>query len=64
MPVRGIEHHGIDVFGDQRLDTLQRIGRNAHAGGHAQAALGVLAGIGMVLHLGNVLISNKAGTCG
>ena len=59
MPVRRVEHHGIDVFGDQRLDTLQRIGRNAHAGGHAQAALGVLAGIGMVLHLGNVLISNK-----
>jgi hypothetical protein len=30
-----------------------------HPGRHAQTALGILAGVGMVLHLGNVLIGNQ-----
>ena len=59
MAVRRVEHHGVDVLGDQRLHAVHRVGRNADAGRHAQAALRVLAGIGVILHLGDVLISDQ-----
>ena len=38
MAVRRVEHHGVDVLGDQRLHAVHRVGRNADAGRHAQAA--------------------------
>ena len=59
MPVRGVEHHGIHILLDERLHTIQRIGRDAHAGCDAQTAFGILAGVGMILHLRDILISNK-----
>ena len=44
----------------QCTSTLQRVGSHAHTGGHAQAALIVLAGHRLVLGLGDVLIGDKS----
>ena len=60
MAVRRVEHHGIHVLIDQRLHAVHHVGRDAHARGHAQAALGVLAGVRMVLHLGYVLVGDES----
>ncbi len=57
--MRRVEHHGVDILGHQCRHAIHGIGRDADAGRHAQTSLRVLAGIGVVLQLGNVPICNK-----
>ena len=55
-----IDYDGIGSGFHQSVHTLERVGGNAHAGCHAQAAFLVLAGHGFVLGLSDVLISNQS----
>ena len=58
--VRRVEDDGVHVLADERIHTLHRIARDAYAGGYAQTALAVLAGVGVVLYFGNILIGNQS----
>ena len=57
--MRRVEHHGVHVLGHERRDAFHRIGRDADACGHTQTALRILAGVGMILYLGDVLIGDE-----
>ena len=52
VAVRRVEDDGVHVLADERIHTLHRIARDAYAGGYAQTALAVLAGVGVVLYFG------------
>ena len=60
VAVGRVDDDGIYARVDQCLCTLQRVGGHAHACGHAQAALGVLASHRLVLGLGDILIGDEA----
>jgi len=60
VAVRRVEDDGVHVLADERIHTLHRIARDAYAGGYAQTALAVLAGVGVVLYFGNILIGNQS----
>ena len=60
VPMRRVDDNSIHTCLDQRLRTLQRIGRHAHAGSHTQPPFLVLAGNGFILGFRNIFISNQA----
>ena len=55
-----IDDDGVGSGLNQCLGPLQRIGRDAYAGSHPEAAFLVLASHGFVLGLGNILVCNQA----
>ena len=55
----GVDDDGVGAGVDQCLHAVEGVGGDAHSGGHAQAALLVLAGHGLVLGLGDVLIGDE-----
>ena len=57
--MRRVNDNSIHTCLDQRLRTLQRIGRHAHAGSHTQPPFLVLAGNGFILGFRNIFISNQ-----
>ena len=55
-----VDDNGVGTGTHQRLHAVERVNGDTHAGSHAQAALVVLAGHGLVLCLGDVLIGDEA----
>ena len=60
MAVGGVDDECVDSGGHECLGTLHAVGGDADACGHAQAAKGVLAGVGLVLGLLYILICDEA----
>ena len=60
MAVRAVEHHGVDAFGHEGLDALERVGGDADAGGDAQPSALILAGVGVVLLADHVLVGDQS----
>ena len=60
MPVGGIHDQGVSAAGQKGLGAFQRVGSDADGCCHAQAAVVVLAGIGILLDLVDVLDGDKA----
>ena len=61
MSVRGVEHKHIHAGGDERGGPGFSFGADADGGADAQTALGVLAGVGILLDLVDVLHGQKPG---
>ncbi len=55
----GIDDDGIDASLYESLCTLKRVFGDTHTGCHTQTALVILAGIGLVLGLGDVLVGDQ-----
>ena len=60
MAVGRVYHYGVGTGVDKGLHAVERVDGDAHAGGHAQAALLVFACHGLVLGLGYVLVGYQA----
>ena len=60
MSVRGVDHHKIDARGDERLGAGKALVANGRGCGDAQAALLVLAGIGIGHRLFDILHRDQA----
>ena len=56
----GVDDDSVGTGTHQGLHALQRVGGDTNAGSHAQTAFGILAGHGLVLGLGDVLIGDEA----
>jgi hypothetical protein len=62
MPVRGVDDDHVDAGLEQRLGPAQPFLADPGGGGHAEAALRVLAGVGVGLRLFHVLYGDQADT--
>ena len=61
LAVGGVDHEHVDARVAQGLGTLPRVAEEAHRGADAQAALGVLRGVRVLLGLVEVLDGDEAG---
>ncbi len=60
MAVGGIHHQHVDTGGNQCVDPLVGLGAGAHGGAHPEPALLVLAGVGELFGLVDILDGNQA----
>ena len=60
VAVSGIEYHGVHILGVKRRYPVEYVGGDTHPGGYPQAPLVVLAGIGVILHLGDVAVGYES----
>ena len=60
MSVGCVDHHGVYSGCHKSLDSLHSVGGHADTGSHPQASLLILAGVGVILYLGDVAIGDQS----
>ena len=60
VAVSRIQHDGINALGNECLHAVQYVGCDTNTSCYAQTTVGVLASIGVVLHLCDILICDKS----
>ena len=59
MAVGCVQHNGIGADGYQLLHAIQAVGVDAHCSCHQKAAFAILAGLGVILDFGDILVGDK-----